>query len=131
MTATRWILLGLAVMVGIAISSEASAQQPGRRSVSRPTLSPYLNQYRTELGIRDPYSMMTRPSPLATPRARSPLTTTYGSQLDSNLNAPRTAEVTRNRDRNLQQKAQVMIAPTGVNGTYMNLSHFYSVGPRR
>ena len=35
------------------------------------------------------------------------------------------------RDRNLQQKAQVMIAPTGDNGTYMNLSHFYSVGPRR
>jgi hypothetical protein len=129
MTATRWILFGLAVAVGISISAEASAQQPGKRSISRPTLSPYLNQYRTELGIRDPYSLMTRPSPMATPRTRSPMTTTYGSQLESTM--PRSPEVMRNRDRMLQEKAQRMIAPTGVGAGYMNTSHFYSFGSGR
>ena len=130
MIVKHWVMVGLAVLVGLSISAEASAQQPqNRRSISRPTLSPYLNQYQNELGIRDPYSLMSRPRSSVTDRTRQPSTTAYGGQLNSTL--PRSPEVTRNRDRILQEKAQRIIAPTGVGAGYMNMSHFYPVGPPR
>lgn len=129
MTAARPTIVGLVLIVGILHANYAVAQQPGgKRSVSRPTLSPYLNQYRTELGIHDPYSLLSRPNPSTTTRTKPPLTTTYGSTLNSTL--PRSPEVTRNRDRMLQQKALQIIAPTGVNSSYMNTGHFYPISPR-
>jgi hypothetical protein len=129
MAIMRSTLVGLALIVGCSLCSDALAQQgSARRSVSRPAISPLLNQYRTEIGLRENLNLFSRPSATTGASTRQPLTTTYGSSLNSTL--PRSPEVTRNRDRILQQKAERLIAPTGVNASYMNMGHFYPVTPR-
>ena len=105
-------------------SSHAQAQRPNR-SVSRPTLSPYLNPVlRREAGLLSPYETMMspylryfQPDQGTSRRNVTPTTTTP---------AP-SAELMRAAGRSQQQQQQAVmgVAPTGTGSTFMNLSHFY------
>lgn len=86
---------------------------------SRPTLSPYLNFFRSDTGVMDNYNTFVRPR----------------QQLQDELNQQNYRLRTLNRDINQleqQQATQTIrpstIAPTGVGSTFMNYSHYYNLG---
>jgi hypothetical protein len=107
----------------LAASSEAMAQR-SNRSVSRPTLSPYLNMYRNSTGYStghtDPYGLGRSYLSPSQRLQRQPTTSA-----DRATNPPRSPEMMRLRGQNQQQPQAVQIAPTGANSGFMNTSHFY------
>jgi hypothetical protein len=109
-------------------SSDAQAQRPNR-SVSRPTLSPYLNLYRHDIGFSDPrlggeMSPYLRYFQADQQRTRRD---TPGTTTGTYPAAP-SAELLRTVNRNQQQQqVAVGIAPTGTNSSFMNMGHFYQV----
>ncbi len=120
----RTTLLVALLSAGLVVAtvSDALAQRPNR-SISRPSLSPYSNMFRTEAGMVDPYLNLVRPymqqsSPLQrTATQRLPTTTTGNPGV--------TAESLRARQQSAQQMQAGGIAPTGTSSVFMNMGHFY------
>lgn len=102
-------------------SSVAHAQRPNR-SVSRPTLSPYLNLYRREIGYMDPHSRNEMSPYLRYFQSERP---TRRDVTPSATTPAPSAEVARAIGRSQQQQMNTGIAPTGTGSTFMNLGHFY------
>jgi hypothetical protein len=84
------------------------------RSPYGPTLSPYLNYFRQDTGVLDPYNTFIRPL----------------RQLDNQLGQMQQQEQAANT--RLQQQIQGIraetAAPTGTGATFMNYSHYYRTG---
>lgn len=115
------------VSVLAAATSDAMAQRPGR-SISRPSLSPYSNMFRSEAGMVDPYLNMLRPyMQQAPPPAR---TTTQQTPPTTMTNPGTTAESLRARQHTAQQQQAGGIAPTGTGSVFMNMGHFYQYQAR-
>jgi hypothetical protein len=98
-------------------ATDAHAQRPNR-SVSRPTLSPYLNMFPQERRYTDSYNSMVRPYMQQRTRRDA------GSPLDTTSNPVQTSELLRARERGQREQA-VGIAPTGTNSVFMNMGHYY------
>jgi hypothetical protein len=97
------------------------AQGPNRsyggryRSPYGPTISPYLDYFRRDSGVLDPYNTFIRPR----------------RQLENQLG--QMAEDERMANARLQQQIQGIrqetAAPTGRGATFMNYSHYYRASP--
>jgi hypothetical protein len=91
------------------------------RSPYGPTISPYLDYFRRDTGVLDPYNAFIRPR----------------RQLDNQLG--QMVQDERAANTRLQQQIQGIraetAAPTGASATFMNYSHYYqtqqSAAPRR
>lgn len=91
------------------------------RSPYGPTLSPYLDYFRRDTGVLDPYNAFIRPR----------------RQLDNQLG--QMVQEERAANTQLQQQIQGIraetAAPTGTGATFMNYSHYYRTqqgpAPRR
>ena len=110
----------------VTTASDARAQRPNR-SISRPTLSPYLNMFRHDVGYTDPYNALVRPYLQQNQqRTRRDIRAPMGAA----GNPVQASELLRARALSQQQQA-VGIAPTGTNSVFNNLGHFYPVHPVR
>lgn len=129
MTYSRWLtLLAGAVCLLVVTQTDAHAQT-SRGGQTRPRVSPYLNMFRSDLGIMrselgyfDPYMGFSRPS-APTSRDRTNI---------QSIGQPST-ELLRARARSQQQAAGGIggIAPTGTGSVFMNYSHYYQAPGRR
>ncbi len=125
------VVIAMAGFVLVSGADRVDAQAPQkplkysqRYAPRRPTLSPYLDYFRRDVGLTDPYHAYIRPR----------------RQLNSQL---RTQQALLNRqgqdlrrvnDDLRQFRGQrfrgVTAAPTGTGSTFMNYSHYYSSGGR-
>ena len=111
------------LVVGMAAAEVASAQGPGRyrsyggrySSPYGPTLSPYLDYFRRDTGVLDPYNAFIRP--------RRQLQNQLGEIVQQGQ-----AENVRLRQQ-IQGIREAQGAPTGTGATFMNYSHYYRSGP--
>ena len=119
---SRRLLVASALLVVVGVADVCLAQGGRYRgyggryaSPYGPTLSPYLDYFRRDTGVLDPYNTFIRP--------RRQLQ----NQLDDIVQQER-AETTR-----LQQQIQGIresgAAPTGTSATFLNYSHYYKAGP--
>lgn len=120
-------LLAVTLVWGVSASAQAQAvyapRTVGRNSsapaVQRPTISPYLNLFRPNVGPVGNYQTLVRP------------------QLNQQANNVRQAQAIQATQRSVERvERQVQtggatgpISPTGHSSSFMNYSHFYSVGP--
>ncbi|MHB0956057.1 MAG: hypothetical protein ACYC0X_06710 [Pirellulaceae bacterium] len=125
MSRSRIILAVISACLVVTASSEVWAQR-SNRSISRPTLSPYLQQYRYDLGLTDPYTNFMRPTAPQYQNQRMRRESTSSS--DRTDYPPRTPETMRARGQNLPQPQGIQIAPTGTGSGFMNYGHFYRTG---
>ena len=109
MSRTRMIMAAVVACGLLTATSEAMAQRPNR-SVSRPTLSPYLDMFRNETGYMDPYRSFSQSYQSPSQRMRG-ATDHFVDQ--RTVNPPRSPEMMRMRGQNQQQPPVVQIAPTG------------------
>ncbi|MHB8973535.1 MAG: hypothetical protein ACYC3X_26905 [Pirellulaceae bacterium] len=128
MSRTRIIMTVVVACGLLTASSEAMAQRPNR-SVSRPTLSPYLDMFRNSTGYSDPYRTLSQSYQSPSQRLqRQPITS---PSYNGTVNPPRSPEMMRaraqNQNQNQAQSQAVQIAPTGSGSGFMNLGHFYPV----
>jgi len=94
----------------------AGAQPPVRRSWSpSPTLSPWLDLFRYDSGLLDPYNALVRPRLELQERLRR-------QQLDI---ARQAAGLSAMRQQLSHSSAQMPIRPTGAASVYMDYSHYY------
>jgi len=97
-------------------SSIAQAQAPVRRTWSpSSTLSPWLNLFRYDSGVLDPYNSLVRPRLELQDRLRR-------QQLGL---ARQAAGLSAVRQQMIQSGDQMPIRPTGASSVFMNYSHYY------
>lgn len=97
----------------------AAAQQRIERyqPPSRPTLSPYLDLFRQDSGLVDPYNAFVVPRRRMEAQAR---------QFQSEIGAQqRTINQLQGELQGALQMRPTGARPTGTGGTFMNFSHFY------
>lgn len=119
----RPMLICLATAMACAVFSQATAeaQQPvDRYRPARPTLSPYLDLFRQDTGVVDPFNTFVEPQRRLQSQARQFQREIAGQQATIN---------------NLQQQVQTQLQmrptgarPTGTGATFMNHSHFFPRG---
>ncbi|MBN2475901.1 MAG: hypothetical protein JXB62_14915 [Pirellulales bacterium] len=120
----RYLILGLSTAVLLlAVADSALAQFPGanyRPSAFRqPSFSPWLNLYRRDSGVLDPYHNFVRPE----------------QQLINTLQRQQAS--LQRQNVGLQTLGQQLtqfertgsVRPTGTASVFMNYSHYYSVRP--
>ncbi len=96
--------------------SVADAQPPVHRSWSpSPTLSPWLDLFRSDTGLLDPYNSLVRPRLELQERLRR-------QQLDLTRQA---AGLSAMRQQMIQSRGQMPIRPTGTGSVFMDYSHYY------
>lgn len=104
-------------MLGMLLGpSSAAAQPPVRRSWSpSPTLSPWLDLFRADLGVLDPYNSLVRPRLEFQEQLRR-------QQLDL---ARQAAGLSAVRQQMIQSSRPMPIRPTGAASVFMDYSHYY------
>jgi hypothetical protein len=103
-----------ALLAWEASGQHANAQAPYRRytSPSGPTITPYLEYFRTDTGaVGDPYNAFIAPHRQLNSRL-SELSQRQQADFDSN-------------QQQISQLRRSVAAPTGIGGTFMNFSHYY------
>ncbi len=107
----------VAVAAGMMVGpSLAEAQPLVRRSWSpSPTLSPWLDLFRADLGVLDPYNSLVRPRLELQDRLRR-------QQLDL---ARQAAGLSAMRQQMIQASRPTTIRPTGAGSVFMDYSHYY------
>lgn len=117
----RIVAIVIALLVGLVAADVALAQGGRYRSYGGrysspygPTLSPYLDYFRRDTGVLDPYNAFIRPR----------------RQLQNQL--ADMAQQQQVENVRLQQQIQgiraATAAPTGTGGTFLNYSHYYRLG---
>jgi hypothetical protein len=108
-------LLAAAVAVFAIVAADASAQSPrgiggysGRYQPARPTLSPYLNLYRTQRGPIPNYHLYVRPI-----------------LQQEQINAQQGAAV-QQLQQGMMEKQTTVQGTTGIGAGYRNFSHYYT-----
>jgi hypothetical protein len=118
----RFAVWMCALFLAVAAADVASAQGGRYRSYGGrysspygPTLSPYLDYFRRDTGVLDPYNAFIRP--------RRQLQNQIG-----NIVQQEQAENARLHQQ-IQGIRAAQGAPTGTGATFMNYSHYYRTGP--
>lgn len=111
------LLLGAILLFG---SEPAGAQSPRTPYMPRPTLSPWLNMYRSDPGPVGPYLSYVRPE--------QRLRQTLAEQQTRIFEQQNQLDALRRQTTTLESRGAV--APTGVSSTFMNYSHYYNVKQR-
>ena len=115
-------LLGAALFLVAMCVADVSFGQGGYRSYGGryrspygPTITPYLDYFRRDTGVLDPYNTFIRP--------RRQLENQIGQIVQQER-----AENTRLQQQ-IQRVREEQVAPTGAGATFMNYSHYYRQGP--
>jgi hypothetical protein len=106
-------LAAVAVLATFVVESHAQSPRgiggySGRYQPSRPTISPYLNLYRTQRGPIPNYHLYVRPI-----------------LQQQQINAQQSAAVNQ-LQQGLQETQHTQHGPTGIGAGYRNFSHYYS-----
>lgn len=117
MFARRNLAVMFAVCAGLLLCSASASGQypggigrpyPGRYQPARPTVSPYLNLFRTQRGPIPNYNLYVRPM-----------------LQQQSINAQQGAAV-QQLEQGLRQTQTTVSGPTGIGSGYRNFSHYYS-----
>lgn len=120
-----WLLhyrtIGLLAMLLVAASVDTALAQGGRyrgfggrySSPYGPTMSPYLDYFRRDTGVLDPYNTFIRPR----------------RQLQNQLSdiVQQEQAQTAKLQQQIQGIKEAQAAPTGVGASYLNYSHYYKL----
>ena len=113
----RQTFLMLASVLGVFVAaSSASAQYAPRYRPARPTLSPYLNLFRSDAGLLDNYNTFVRP--------QQQLRETLRRQ---DLMSQRQGAALNALGQRVTQQQDPALRPTGHQSSFMNYSHYYNV----
>jgi hypothetical protein len=110
------VLLSVFAFALLALSVSASAQER-YRSPSGPTVTPYLDYFRRDTGALDQYNTFIRPGRQLRQTLRQQNTSLQ--RLQSQLS---------NVQGEFQRMRQSELAPTANVPTFLNYSHYYSMG---
>jgi hypothetical protein len=106
--------LGAAPSWAVAQAPYFRPDRPARYEPARPTLSPYLNYFRGNTGLLNPYNTYIRPAEnlgYDLQRQRADL-----ARLQGHIRQVQGA---------VQQVENELLRPTGAGATFMNYSHYY------